>query len=196
MTDTIAIDRADSGEIPRLVIGEQRTIIMRRDTGEATQNLSPYLIPSGPFPIPLRHNDAIPESLVTGHGYDPEAHPGPIVDLVDTVTFGLAGPQSPPPPQPPAPRPSVPPQYGADETQVQTILHSLTATVDGELAPAVPPLKLRRSVPYVMPADRAPWFGPRHRKPAPLWTRVAITVGGAMAVGGSLGLAIILAVIR
>jgi hypothetical protein len=91
------LDPNDTGEIPRR-IGETR---MRIDAGEATQNLSPYLIPSGPFPIELRHNDMVPESLVTGRGYDPEAH---VIDLDDTVTFhssdGLAGPQKPPPPLP------------------------------------------------------------------------------------------------
>jgi len=116
MTDTL-IDRADSGEIPKLT-GEHR---MRIDLGEATQNLNPYLVPSGPFPIPLRHNDTTPESLVTGHGYDPEAHLGPIVDMIDTVTFHITagvdgelrpaapgpkpGPLPPPPPRPTTPRP-------------------------------------------------------------------------------------------
>jgi hypothetical protein len=94
---TKLLDPNDTGEIPRLP-GEDRTVIIRIDTGEKTQRLNPYLIPTSPFPIPLRQDDAVPESLVTGHGYDPEAHSGPIFDLVDTATIhipqdDLAGPQ-------------------------------------------------------------------------------------------------------
>lgn len=39
-----------------------------------------------------------------------------------------------------------------------------------------PPIRLRRSVPYVLPADRAPWDGPRHRKPS-LLARLLRLVG-------------------
>jgi hypothetical protein len=58
-----------------------------------------------------------------------------------------------------------------------------------------PPRKLRAAVPYVLPADRAPWSGPRHAAPAPLWARVSIAAGLAMLLGSTLGLAV-LAVIR
>jgi hypothetical protein len=53
------------------------------------------------------------------------------------VTGKPADCQHPPMKQPtePAPRPSVPPRYDAAETQVHTILDSLTATIDGELRP-------------------------------------------------------------
>lgn len=90
MTDLITRDPNDTGEIPTLVgetthriTAEQRA----RLVGEATENLNQYLIPSGPFPVPLRHNTDAPVSLVTGHGYDPEADSGPVVDLVETVVI-------------------------------------------------------------------------------------------------------------
>jgi hypothetical protein len=125
MTDTlIDYDPNDSGEVARLP-GEHRT---RIDLGEATQNLNPYLVPSGPFPIPLRYSDAVPDSLVTGHGYDPEAHPGPVVDMVDTVTF-------PPPPLYDA-QPIAPWERVADTAQL-SLLGSV-AGIDGELNPPPP----------------------------------------------------------
>jgi hypothetical protein len=85
MTHTL-IDHADSGEIPRLP-GEDRTVIIRIDTGgEETKNLraerDAILAATGR----MRYSDVVPESLVTGHGYDVEAHSGPIIDLVDTAT--------------------------------------------------------------------------------------------------------------
>jgi hypothetical protein len=57
------------------------------------------------------------------------------------------------------------------------------------------PPTLRRSVPYVMPADRKPWAGARHAKPAPLWARAALLVGGAMVAVAVAALAV-LAVVR
>jgi hypothetical protein len=102
MTDLL-LHPDDSGEVNRLP-GEDRTVIIRFDTGEKTKNLreerDAILAATGR----MRHGGLVPESLVTVHGYDPEAHPGPIVDLVDTATFhipdDLAGPQKPPPPLP------------------------------------------------------------------------------------------------
>lgn len=105
MTNTLLdYDPNDSGGITRLP-GEDRTVIIRIDTGgEETKNLraerDAILAATGR----MRYGDVVPESLVTGHGYDPEAHSGPIFDLVDTATFhitgDLAGPQKPPPPLP------------------------------------------------------------------------------------------------
>lgn len=131
----------------------------------------------------LRHLDAIPDSLVTGHGYDPEAHPGPIVDMVDTVTFGitgdLAGPQSPPPPLPkPPPTKDDPAETGGN--------------LFGGLGEHLPEVPLRRSVPYVMPDDRKPWTGARHAAPAPAWTKWAIGVGLLLAVCSFVVLAVFL----
>jgi hypothetical protein len=95
MTDLI--DRADSGDIHRIDdLGDDPTRNLRVERDAIMKATGR-----------LRHGHAFPKSLVTRHGYDPEAHPGPIVDLVDTVTFriadDLAGPQSPPPPLPPPP---------------------------------------------------------------------------------------------
>jgi hypothetical protein len=42
----------------------------------------------------------------------------------------------------------------------------------------------------VMPADRKPWAGARHAKPAPLWTRYAIGVGAVMVVWAVVVLAV------
>jgi hypothetical protein len=183
MTDTL-LSPDDTGEIPQPV-GETR---IRIETGEKTRNLreerDAILAATGR----LRHFDAPPQSLVTGHGYDPEAHSGPIVDLFDTVTFritdDLAGPQFPPPPLPPVP--PAPPQYDMD-TERLSLLGTM-AGLDGDLYSAPP--TLRRSVPYVMPADRKPWAGARHAKPAPLWTRYAIGVGAVMVVWAVVVLAV------
>lgn len=134
MTDILTLDPNDSGEIRRLV-GEERTVIIRTDPGEETQNLGQYFRPDVPF-------DAIPRR---------------VFEIDDTVVYrlpptigivaDLAGPQSPPPPLPPIPPPT---EYnmadaqplwplervaGAAETQVQTLWYSMTATVDGELRP-------------------------------------------------------------
>lgn len=102
-------DPNDTGDIPPIEgIGDEPTRNLRAERDA-------ILAATGR----LRHLDAIPNSLVTGHGYDPEAHPGPIVDMVDTVTFGitgdLAGPQSPPPPLPkPPPTKADPAETGAN----------------------------------------------------------------------------------
>lgn len=194
MTD-ILLDPNDTGEIPRYdSLGDDPTRNLREERDA-------ILAATGR----LRHHDPVPTSLVTGHGYDPEAHHGPVIEMDETVLFhapnDLAGPQNPPPPLPPVP--PTQPKYdmaaaqplwplervaGAEETQVHTILHSLTATVDGELAEAEP--TLRRSVPYVIPANARPWSRPRHRAPAPAWTRYAIGVGAVMVVWAAVVLAV------
>jgi hypothetical protein len=135
MTDILTRDPNDSDEFP-LGIGEQRTVIIRRDTTrEVTQNLGHEI--AG---LPPRRRPAADETVTRMRLIEPALglnhhDMSRVIEIDDTVTFGLAGPQSPPPPLPPAPRPSVPPQYDADETQVQTLWHSMTATVDGELRP-------------------------------------------------------------
>jgi hypothetical protein len=113
MTDVIIRDPNDTGDIPR-PIGEDRTVILRTDLGEATQNLGEYVMTTPSF-------DAIPRR---------------IIEIDDTVTFRipetigvvdtgrltildslagsyadmdgeLQGPQKPPPPLP-KPRPAAP----------------------------------------------------------------------------------------
>jgi hypothetical protein len=138
---------------------------MRIDTGEATQRIDPRLIKAPSY----------------------EAIPRRVIDIDDTVRFAL--PKS-----------------------INLDLDELRATVDGELRPAAPGprptpplpkppakadkhvLRLRKSVPYVLPDDRAPWSAPRHAAP-PLWARLAVAAGLALALGSVLGLAV-LAVIR
>jgi hypothetical protein len=102
-TKLLDYDPNDSGGITRLP-GEDRTVIIRFDGGEPTKNLKAERDKIMAATGRMRHADVVPESLVTGHGYDVEAHSGPIIDLVDTATFhipdDLAGPQKPPPPLP------------------------------------------------------------------------------------------------
>jgi len=164
MTDLATRDPNDTGDIPR-PIGEECIVIRRTDLGEATQNLGEYVMLAPSF-------NAIPRR---------------VIDIDDTVTYmpatiGLAGPQSPPPPLPRPPRPSVPPQY------------DMAATVDGELVPAGPGevterLKVRKSVPYVIPADARRWSRARHAKPIPAWVvRLAIAAGVVVLAGAYAGL--------
>jgi hypothetical protein len=143
-----------TGDIPRQ-IGEERIVIRRDTTGEDTRNLSHEIAGLPPRRRPAADETARMRLIEPALGLN-HHDMSRVIEIDDTVTYmpatiGLAGPQDPPPPLPPAPRPSVPPQYdmaaaqplwplervaGAAETQTQTILHSLTATVDGELAPA------------------------------------------------------------
>jgi hypothetical protein len=167
MTDTL-LSPDDTGEIPQPV-GETR---IRIDTGEQTRNLAEYVITAPSF-------DAIPRR---------------VFEMDDTViympeTIGLAGPQSPPPPLPPVP--PAPPQYDMDTERLSLL--GTVAGLDGDLYSAPP--TLRRSVPYVIPADARRWSRPRHAKPAPLWARAALLVGGAMVAGAFVALAV-LAVVR
>jgi hypothetical protein len=162
MTDTL-LSPDDTGEIPQPV-GETR---IRIDTGEKTQIIDPRLIKAPSF-------DAIPRR---------------VFEMDDTViympeTIGLAGPQSPPPPLPPVP--PAPPQYDMDTERLSLL--GTVAGLDGDLHSAPP--TLRRSVPYVMPADRKPWAGARHAMPAPRWTRYAIGVGAVMVVWAVVVLAV------
>jgi hypothetical protein len=111
MTDTL-IDHADSGEIPCLP-GEDRTVIIRFDGGEPTKNLKAERDKIMAATGRMRHADVVPESLVTGHGYDVEAHSGPIIDLVDTATFHLPDDLEGPQPKPkPLPKPKADPAEG------------------------------------------------------------------------------------
>lgn len=181
MTDLITRDPNDTGEIPRLH-GETR---IRIDVGEATQNLGEYVMTTPSF-------DAIPRRVI---------EIDETVEIRIPQTIGLAGPQTPPPPLPKPPskydmaaaQPIAPWERIVD-TERLSLLGSM-AGIDGDLRPAVQPI-LRRSVPYVMPAHRRPWSGPRHAKPAPPWARLAVVAGVAMALGGGIGVAIILAVVR
>jgi hypothetical protein len=174
MTDLITRDPNDTGEIP-LGIGEERTVILRIDAGEATQRIDPRLIKAPSF-------DAIARK---------------VIDIDDTVTFHSpmnvatgTETQSPPP--------------AAAETQVHTILYSLagvSAGIDGEFeGPQKPPPPLPK--PPTSHAARRASFSVRgmvsrgrHRAPAPAWTRWAIGVG-ALLIGGSLGMFILWAVSR
>lgn len=188
MTDLITRGPNDTGDIP-LGIGEQRTVILRTTPGETTQNLAGWDADLPPFRRPEHDETREMHLIAAPYGL---SHPR-----------DLAGPQNPPPPLPPTP--PAPTKYdmaaaqplwplervaGADDTAVHTILGSLTATIDGELAQAAPPL--RRSVPYAIPADARPWSGPRHAAPAPVWTRWAIGVGVLLAIWSAATLAVIL----
>jgi len=185
MTDLLLdYDPNDTGEVARLpgeetvrIPGEHRR---RIETGEPTQRIDPRLIKAPSF----------------------EAVPRPVFEIDDTVVYHL------PPtigivPDLASAQPISPPERvaGADDTVVQTLLQGLGADLpeDGDGVVFRRPCGIprsRRSVPYVLPADRRPWSGARHAKPAPLWTRVAIVVGGAMAAGGGIGLGLIWAVVR
>lgn len=180
MTDTlIDYDPNDTGDIPR-PIGEKRIVISLGD--DPTRNLAEYARNSPQFTAVPRRQIDMDDTVI----YLPE-------------TIGLAGPQSPPPPLPP-----IPPRPKYDMAAAQPIApwervadtEQLTGSLGADL-PEVPfpPLKLRKSVPYVLPAGRAPWAGPRHAAPAPLWARLSIAVGLSLLLGSTLGLAV-LAVIR
>lgn len=185
MTDILTRDPNDSDEFP-LGIGEQRTVILRRDTGEKTQLIDPRLIKAPSF-------DAIPRK---------------VIEIDDTVTFripetiGCVDLEGPQPKPKPIPRPSVPPKYdmadaqpiapwervaGADDTQVHSILDSLAgvrADVDGELTgPQIPPTP----DPVPPPPPPAPGRSPkgyvgRHRHPLDL-----IAEAGALPTWSDLG---------
>jgi hypothetical protein len=161
-------DPSDTGDIP---VGETARIITaaerERLIGEKTENLGQYARPDAPFGF-LRKT----------------------IQIDDTVTF-----HSP-----------ITPAVGADETVVHTILDSLagvTVGIDGELeGPQKPPPplpkppkgahELRRSVPYVLPADRREWSYPRHAKPAPAWTKWSIGVGALLVIWAAVILAVVL----
>jgi hypothetical protein len=97
----------------------------------------------------------------------------------------------------------VPPRYDMAAAQpvapwervADTERLSLLGSLGADLPEVAFPPRLRRSVPYVLPAHRAPWSGPRHAAPAPLWTRLAVAAGVALTLGSVVGLAV-LAVIR
>ena len=171
MTDTL-IDRADSGEIPRIDdLGEGPTTDLRqhlrRDTREElTQNLGHEI--AGLPPRRRPESDPTIETRIVEHPilntWDMDETVIYLPTVADslagasaTVTGDLQGPQSPPPPLPKPPRPAAP----------------------GRAAFTV----------------RGMFSQGRHRAPAPLWTRVSIAVGTALVLGSTLGLGV-LAVIR
>ncbi len=127
-------DSADSGEVTRLA-AEERTVIMRTDPGEATQNLGRYHVDAPSF----------------------EAIPRKVFDLDDTVTYmpetiGLAAAQ-----------PIAPWDRVLDpETQHLTLLDSM-AGIDGELRPAAPGPRPGPLPPDPKPAP-APKYVGRHRR--------------------------------
>lgn len=170
MTDVLT-DSTGTGEIPRIP-GEDRTVVLRYDVGEATRNIAGW---DAGLPPRLRRPDAhnpAEDTLVFA------AWPtGAEVVVQQNLAIGSRlyefddlrpaapnpGPNPPTPvepnPNPPAPRPAAP---GA-----------------------------RRSQPYVIPANAREWSGPRHQRPAPLWARVSLAVGVSMAAGAALALAVL-----
>jgi hypothetical protein len=209
-TPTTDLVTGEIHHIDDLGLEPTRNLAAERDRllGEQTQNIGPY----AEFSRPIRRPDLTGELPA-------------LIDVPLGLSGGnLAGPQSPPPPLPRPPRPAAPgkvsninlgaaqpiapwERVAAAPTEWLTLLGTVVG-LDGELReaplprpipyPPKPPLpkpKLRRSVPYVLPADRAEWSYPRHAAPAPLWTRLAVAAGLALTLGSVLGLAV-LAVIR
>jgi hypothetical protein len=179
------LDPNDTGEIPRPV-GEEHTriyttnlpgeVTVRIDTGEKTKNLreerDAILAATGR----MRHENVALKSLVTGHGYDPEAHSGPIFDLVDTATIhlpdDLAGPQKPPPP---LPKPKADPA----ETGVN---------IFGGLGADLP------EQPWPVPAPAVVRSRCRHKVKAAFWHGLWIGALGTLAVYSGLVLAALVVV--
>lgn len=160
MTD-LMLDPNDTGEIPIQAPGEatinladQRTAIL-----DANHNLRsadptaeiPVITDAKPIDM-QRHLDA---------GFAQPIAPPERVD-------GFDGPQPPPPPLPP-----IPPSPDGFETARLNLLDSL--------AEAPTQVRVRRSVPYVMPADRKPFTGARHLRRSPRWTRWAVQAGVVLA---------------
>ena len=161
MTDLL-LDPNDTGEIPT-------------QAGEATQNLAPYMENPPALRLALTEPTAeirIPQTIaVVDEPVDMQRHldagfAQPIAppERVD----GFDGPQPPPPPLPP-----IPPSPDGFETARLNLLDSLAE------APAQ--VRVRRSVPYVMPADRKPFTGARHLRRSPRWTRWAVQAGVVLA---------------
>lgn len=190
MTDTLLdYDPNDTGDIPTGRIDDLSTEPTRdlrayRDLGEPTQRINPILRGDSPFPSPLRHNNTVPDSLVTGHGYDPEANPGPIIEMDNTVTFHV--------PDQAAAQPIAPLERVADETAVHSILDSLAgarAGLDGELeGPQKPPPPLPKPPSQAVPGKGRRYAG-RHRKAVQgtsWWPLIGFVVGAAVALSGLL----------
>jgi hypothetical protein len=174
MTHTL-IDRADSGDIHR-PFGEERAriyttnlpgeVTVRLDAGEPTKNLRAERDKIMAATGRMRHSDVVPESLVTGHGYDVEAHSGPIIDLVDTATFHLPDDLEGPQPKPkPLPKPKADPAEGDQ-------FGGLGADLPEQAWPVPAPATVRSRC--------------RHKVKSAfrrgLWTGLAIGVGLAVAV--------------
>jgi hypothetical protein len=181
MTDTL-LKPDDTGDIPR-PIGETR---IRIAPGELTENLAEYVMTAPSFDaIPRRVIEIddtvqfrIPETIGVVDCLDGNPQPKPTKPLPPPPKYDMAAAQP------------VAPWGRVADTEQLTVLGSLGADL-----PEVPFPPLRKSVPYVLPADRKPWSGPRHAAPAPLWARVSIAAGLAMLLGSTLGLAV-LAVIQ
>lgn len=170
MTDLLLdYDPNDTGEIRRIP-GEDRTVIIRTDTGEATQRIDPRLIQAPSF-------DAVPRRTI---------------EVDDTVVYRL------PPtvgivPDLAAAQPIAPLERvaGAEDTAVHTILGSLAgarAGIDGELTnpsgPSTPP----PPPPPTGPAKFGRYVG-KHRKAVEgtsWWPLAVFVAGAAIAVSGVL----------
>lgn len=187
---TFAVDRAGSGEIPALP-GESIHRITAADRerllGENTENLGRYLLNTPSFEAIPRKMIDLDDTVV----YQPETigvvDPGGWERLADTdqlsiieslagarvgVDGGLEGPQKPPPP---LPKPSK--YVGRHRHPEGLIADPHARPIWSDLA--------RIAEPVTEPVAAAP-----------PWARVAIAVGGALALGGGIGVAVILAVVR
>lgn len=180
-------DSADSGEVARLV-GEERTVIIRRDTvGEATRNLAHDI--AG---LPPRRRPAADETVTQMRLIEPALglnhhDMDRVVEMDETVIY------------------RIPETIGIVDTDRLTILDSLAgsyADMDGELqGPQPKPTQPLPPDPRPAAPGRASFTvrgmvrQGRHRAPAPLRYYVSIAVG-ALLIGGGVGLFVLWAVAR
>jgi hypothetical protein len=202
MTDLITQDPNDTGEIARPIdaatvaaaTDETRRIYLADQTATITgAETTGVLYPDADIDLPL-DEQTLRGALAETRRQVVIADEGVVLDhtgggrhektvrLVDDI-LGLDDRPYPPvpPPLPPQPKgftpitrpeppkPTPPPVPGPPPKWAQSSAEH-------------PPVLLRRSVPYVMPAHRARGRGGLHRAPAPRWTRYAIGVGAVMAV--------------
>jgi hypothetical protein len=107
------------------------------------------------------------------------------------VPRSIDGPQAPPPPLPPIPPgPVIPPRIstpepshaghlpptGPDESGV---IPMFVDVADRQAHAELGEYLLRRSVPYVLPADRPGWTVARHRRPS-VWSQAWARIWGAI----------------
>lgn len=151
MTDLLTRDPNDTGEIPRA------------DPGQTTCNLAPY---EADLPPVLRRPD------VTGEF--PAYHPETIA-VVEPRGCRRVVPNDEdfdfdPDPTTPHPDPLPPPPPPRPDQGAAQPIAPLERVIDfGRFERStirVGAYGLRKSVPYVLPADREPWTKPRHRRPA------------------------------